>query len=207
MIRTPGSHMDLATGAQTTRCQSLRLVSSMDQMPTKHKWQQRVNKMTGDHRHLDLKPSALDGKVERENGETGGGGIVKQYRITSRQHDDSDENLTSMNRLKRKMEGDNFLTTWTNNYLQWTFRATFMEVLFVTSIFFMVFITIFAIMIFWIDRGQPECISGVDRDENAHINFVDAYHLSWTVRLPTKKKKKPERKLIFFFLNHVLWRH
>jgi len=67
------------------------------------------------------------------------------------------------------------LTLMMNNFLRWTFRATFLEVGIVSYLAFLVLILFFAMMTYWIGRYRPQCLSvaGANFDEDGTM-YMDA---------------------------------
>jgi hypothetical protein len=62
-----------------------------------------------------------------------------------------------------------------SEYLRWTFRASFTQVLFQICIQFIVLAVLFAICLLGVDYQQPQCISGgARREDDGRIYFGDA---------------------------------
>ena len=66
-------------------------------------------------------------------------------------------------------------------YLNWTFRSSFLSVFFSAAVAFFSLTLLFSILIYLSGLNQPDCINvnGVAFGENS-TNFMDAYALSWT---------------------------
>jgi hypothetical protein len=62
-------------------------------------------------------------------------------------------------------------------YLFWAFRHSFLEVLLSGVVAFLLWIMVFAIIIWGLGMINPTCISGVDSEQNY---FLDSFSLSWT---------------------------
>jgi hypothetical protein len=72
---------------------------------------------------------------------------------------------------------------WVTAYLNWTFRASFLKVIFTAAVGFYILTLFFALLIFWSGVNHPECIhvNGQDFGASGDGNrFRDAYALSWT---------------------------
>ncbi|KAL7577753.1 hypothetical protein ACA910_010514 [Epithemia clementina (nom. ined.)] len=191
-VKLPGTHMDLATGAQCTRCKSIRPVGMHDQLAMKHGLRSRFNSGVqsdgGDFRQgrrffrqsssAGLLGNLIGFRDEPENDAP----VIKQYRITSKPFDDScdDTLMKKGNHCWKSVQLGEDQFQYFSKILHWTFRAGFFRVFLACFIFSMVLVTSFSILIFWIDRLQPECIVGVDRTAYKHIPFGDAYQLSWS---------------------------
>ena len=184
-VREAGDHIDLRTGMTTTRYQTIHMVSKEDQQPMRATLRRR----RGTHSSVTTKPDQayMNSDNDQNNAPNAGSSAnqtgsspvedTKRYRIIS------GTNSMKTSRLRKIIQQDeDFILASITGFFRWTFTATFMEVFFVSFLGFMVLIIIFALFVYWIDRHQPECVAGVDRENGAHnIDFVDAYHLSWTV--------------------------
>ena len=190
-MKMPGQHVDLATGAVSTRCQYIRTVGTQDQIPMKHRFHTRLAKMakkSADQAQHEIRthtPGVLHaGGFKDESEQKEDGPPIKQYRITSKPFDDTVKQswMQKSNNFRRTIQqGEQQFVSWLSTFLHWAFRANFFHVFVLSFVLFMMLITFFAILVYWIDRYQPECIVGVDREPSEHIKFGDAYHLSWTV--------------------------
>eukprot|EP00544_Gedaniella_sp_CCMP2646_P003330 CAMPEP_0202510394 /NCGR_PEP_ID=MMETSP1361-20130828/53271_1 /ASSEMBLY_ACC=CAM_ASM_000849 /TAXON_ID=210615 /ORGANISM="Staurosira complex sp., Strain CCMP2646" /LENGTH=726 /DNA_ID=CAMNT_0049144655 /DNA_START=114 /DNA_END=2294 /DNA_ORIENTATION=+ len=72
---------------------------------------------------------------------------------------------------------------WVTAYLNWTFRASFLKVIFTAAVGFYILTLFFALLIFWSGVNHPVCIhvNGQDFGASGDRNrFRDAYALSWT---------------------------
>ena len=81
---------------------------------------------------------------------------------------------------------DSFAGLWFSNtiqdYLRWTFRASFLEVCLSSYVAFLLLIIVFALGIWAVGQYQPECIlvGSAGDFQAAKGDFVNAFHLSWT---------------------------
>jgi hypothetical protein len=73
--------------------------------------------------------------------------------------------------------------TLVTTYLHWTFRSSFLAVLFSAAVGFFALTLMFAVVIYLAGSVYPECITCYDREFGSNGfwgNFADAYTLSWT---------------------------
>ena len=75
---------------------------------------------------------------------------------------------------------------WTVNqlvmrYLHWTFRSSFGLVFLSSCVGFLLFTTLFAVLIMVLGQQHPECIGGIGgEDGDQYAWYMDSFVLSWT---------------------------
>lgn len=89
----------------------------------------------------------------------------ERYRIRSIDHDTAWFDHTS----------EHLVIALLTNYFKWTFRSSFLKVILSACALYVLWIFLFAAVIYVVMKRIPECIGGTE-----DYFFVDAYHLSWT---------------------------
>jgi len=95
----------------------------------------------------------------------------RQFRI----HSSATTNRAN-EKARFRMLDSTTLTTWTADYLRWTFQTSFLTLFASVYAVFLIIVVVFAAMIHGAAYYQPSCVFGDDFD---HF-FMDAMHLSWT---------------------------
>jgi len=169
-------HIDIATGMMTTRKQS---VMQIDHTATEPR--SRLEKWM-----FWKKPQETTTPSGRHVVQGTG---VRQFRIRSHQEGETwAEHVATASLL--------------SEYLRWTFRASFTEVMVASFCFFMMITIIFAAFVYLIGQNQPQCISAGDANfAEAGTDFSDAYHLSWTST--SKRVCSILGSIMFHILSHI----
>jgi len=167
--QSPGEYMDINTGAPTTKYQSVMEVAVEDQEPRTSRWQNIFtlgSARNSEAMRKSVRPSDLAAGGEEAT--------VKQYRIIST----TSKKLPNSSFVKYFAQTPDAVSNFINNYMMWTFHASFTAVNIASFGVFMTFSLLFAAFIWFVKWKQPECI--VTGEEDGEITFVDCFHLSWT---------------------------
>ena len=153
----PMRHIDIATGTRTTRTQSVVQIGEHQATQPRS----RLQKMMFWKNPEEMTPS---GRLIADTG-------VRQFRIRSYQKGD-----TWLAQVASRQTA-----SLLSEFLRWTFKASFTQVMLASCCFFMKLIIMFSFFIWIIGQHQPQCISAGNADfKEAGTDFMDAYHLSWT---------------------------
>jgi hypothetical protein len=64
---------------------------------------------------------------------------------------------------------------------RWAIKAPFWETIFCTFVAYLILILFFTLLVFWIGREQPQCISVPSEEKLEHgTRFTSSFQLSWT---------------------------
>lgn len=181
MRQNNASRLDIATGMATCRQQSVRLVTAS--RPAS-RWNKIASKLqrpdaaaaaASEESEVIAAHIADNGEGDEIHDETGGdenhgSGKRKQYRIRS-------TNSNADGKLSFDIYAQRPIQVFITEYLHWTFKATFGEVILMSFAWFMLLSIIFALFVFWAESYQPQCLVNGSDDR---VYFMDAFHLSWT---------------------------
>jgi hypothetical protein len=175
------ARLDIATGMATRRRQSIRQVTASKPANRWSKIAARLN-ATAAAVQASEESEAIAAQEQQENGagddnnvdngcdENHGKTKRKQFRIRS-------TNSNADGKISFDMYAQRPIQVFITEYLHWTFKATFGEVILISFVWFMLLSIIFALFVFWVESYQPECL--VDGNDGKAY-FMDAFHLSWT---------------------------
>jgi hypothetical protein len=174
------SRLDIATGMATRRQQSIRRVEASKPANRWNKIAARLGRVNETAAAASEESEAIamdqqengvgDNYHDQDGDENHGSGKRKQFRIRS-------TNASADGKLSFDMYAKSRIQNLITEYLHWTFKATFGEVILISFVWFMLLSIIFALFVFWVESYQPQCI--IDGNDNTAY-FVDAFHLSWT---------------------------
>jgi hypothetical protein len=160
-------YIDLATGTTATRRQSIRVVSFREQATgPQSKWQKMRHRFRSERALLKEKEKAEDQAADAEADL-----VYKQYRIHSGE--------TNEGFFASASRPDVAASLITEGY-RWAIKAPFWEMGLCSSVAYLILILCFALVIFWIGKEQPECISVPSENIEDGVDFIDSFHLSWT---------------------------
>jgi hypothetical protein len=162
--------MDLGTGASSTKRRRVIVVAEERKDPAN--WRQKKIGFNRQASRVSMKGSSFMGA----EGEAPVSSSMRQYRIVS-SNKPEDIHYSRLRRYYNQAHAH--ALTWINNYLHWTFHASFIQLALASYFYFMLLITVFSVFIYWADYHQPHWYVLRERTHSEHFlknSFGSSHH-------------------------------
>lgn len=157
LMKRTHQHIDIATGRQSTRHQTVEFVDE-DDREARSRWNKVAEKWKSTRWNaIESDNISVDGDGE-EDLEGKNKKASTQYRINSQ----ADKKRSKL-RIFVKEQSDAF-RTMTADYLNWSFRSSFWYVALVSYAQFLALVLLFALFVYAVGRTQPQCLSVAGSD-------------------------------------------
>jgi hypothetical protein len=136
-LQRAGTHVDFSTGRPTLRCQRVRVVKNCKTAASK--WTKRNETFWKRFKTVNT--------------------TLEQEQESNDETDTTPDKIYRLQAATQKGKTRRPGMSWVSEYLRWTFRATFAEVIAVTCVGFVALICFFALLTLWIGVYRPKvCI-------------------------------------------------